>query len=264
MNFSKKNHGIVGQNDKIVKKPHKHDANLRKNSTLYFQVGLILTLLATYTLLEMQFKTVDIEISTGEPLQEDPYVFASIIKTADESIKHEKKVKQNKRKIISVDPTIVPDDVSLKDVDPIFTDPTTNGPLINPDDILPLIDKPDDKTYSVLGVEQVPIYPGCEGLASNQERIDCMQLKLDKLVNRKFDSAIMADLGLSGIQRIVVYFKIDKAGAIGEIKVRHSHTRVQREALKVAHMIPQMSPAKQGNKNVEVMYSLPITVKVNY
>jgi len=53
MNFSKKNHELVGQNEQNVTKSQKHDLNLQKTSTLYFQVGLILTLLATYGLFEM-------------------------------------------------------------------------------------------------------------------------------------------------------------------------------------------------------------------
>lgn len=57
MKLLKSNHKLVGQNEQIVKKSHKHDTNLRNNSTLYFQVGLILTLLASYGLLEMNFES---------------------------------------------------------------------------------------------------------------------------------------------------------------------------------------------------------------
>lgn len=55
MNNSKKSHDFVRQNEKNVKKSQKHDANLQKNSTLYFQVGLILCLLASYGALELSF-----------------------------------------------------------------------------------------------------------------------------------------------------------------------------------------------------------------
>ena len=48
MNFSKKIHEPIGKNRQLVKKIQKHDANLQKNSTLYFQVGLILTLQFIY------------------------------------------------------------------------------------------------------------------------------------------------------------------------------------------------------------------------
>lgn len=55
--FSMKNRDIIRQNDRVVKNTHKHHVNLRKNSALYFQVGLILCLLTTYGLLEVKFQT---------------------------------------------------------------------------------------------------------------------------------------------------------------------------------------------------------------
>lgn len=55
MIFQKKDHKSVGQNAP-VSKPKKHDANLQKNTALYFQVGLILALFAVYCLFEMQLK----------------------------------------------------------------------------------------------------------------------------------------------------------------------------------------------------------------
>jgi len=57
MNFFKKIHELFRQKELIVKKSQKHDANLQKNSTLYFQVGLIICLLATNALFEMYFET---------------------------------------------------------------------------------------------------------------------------------------------------------------------------------------------------------------
>jgi len=43
-------HELIRQNEQNVKKPQKHDANLQKNSTIYFQVGLILCLFMVYGL----------------------------------------------------------------------------------------------------------------------------------------------------------------------------------------------------------------------
>ena len=75
MSFSKKNHELVVQNEQSVKKPQKHDANLQKNTTVYFQVGLILTLLTTYSLIEMQFLKSEIVIEKKViPDETDIYV----------------------------------------------------------------------------------------------------------------------------------------------------------------------------------------------
>ena len=56
MKHSKESRNLVRQNEKVAQKSQKHDANLQKNSTLYFQIGLILCLLASYAGLEMRFE----------------------------------------------------------------------------------------------------------------------------------------------------------------------------------------------------------------
>ena len=53
MRNPKETHELIRQNEQIVKKPQKHDANLQKNSTIYFQIGLILCLFMVYGLFEM-------------------------------------------------------------------------------------------------------------------------------------------------------------------------------------------------------------------
>lgn len=56
MKHLKKAQYIADQSNVIVKKSQKHDVNLQKNSTLYFQVGLIVCLLAVFSLFEMEFE----------------------------------------------------------------------------------------------------------------------------------------------------------------------------------------------------------------
>ena len=58
-----KNHDLIRQNESKVKSSQKHDVNLRKNSTLYFQIGLIVCLLATYGVIEMKFLDTPIKVS---------------------------------------------------------------------------------------------------------------------------------------------------------------------------------------------------------
>ena len=65
---------IADQSSTNLAKPQKHDANLQKNSTLYFQVGLIVCLLVTYGLLEMQFEKTLPLMDTSQRI-EDPTEF---------------------------------------------------------------------------------------------------------------------------------------------------------------------------------------------
>lgn len=264
MNFSKKNHSIAGQNDKTVKTSQKHDVNLQKNSTLYFQVGLILTLLAVYGMFEMQFETKHFEpnpiVSTVDP----PLVYVNYVPEPIPDPVVKKKVQPEPKKLLAFNFKPVDDDKELVEapIEKIITEPESQ-PALNPAEVIEVTEQPDELgPINVLAVEQVPIYPGCEGLSSNEEYRACMSQKIAKLISRKFDGDLAADLGLSGTQRIFVQFKIDKIGNVVDINARAPHNRLEREAVKVVGKIPQMIPGKQKNKNVEVMYVLPISLQV--
>ncbi len=262
MNFSKKNHERVGQNAPVVKKSQKHDANLQKNSTLYFQVGLILTLLATYGLFEMQFERTVIPITDYAILNDsDETIIIEQFKVFEEPTKQEVQEVLKKKVVLSQPPKIVPDDTyQKKELFEIITpEQNTSGKVLAPEDVNVYI---PEEVVDIIGVEQVPIYPGCEGLSTNKERRKCLSDKIGRLISRKFNSDIASDLGLRGKQRIDVQFKIDKTGYVTEIKARAPHDKLEREAIKVIHKIPQMIPGKQRDNNIAVIYRLPIVLQV--
>ena len=80
MRTSKKSCEFIRQNEQIAKKSQKHDVNLQKNSTLYFQVGLIVCLLAAYGLLEMKFETIIPNYDTGHLIDQEPIIDIPIIR----------------------------------------------------------------------------------------------------------------------------------------------------------------------------------------
>ena len=110
-------------------------------------------------------------------------------------------------------------------------------------------------------IENVPEYPGCEK-GSNTEKRKCMSAKIAKFVQRKFNTDLAGDLGLSGRQRISVIFKIDKKGNVTGVRSRAPHPRLEKEAARVINMLPKMKPGRQRGKAVVVPYSLPITFQV--
>ena len=113
-----------------------------------------------------------------------------------------------------------------------------------------------------LSIEEVPLFPGCEGLDSNEERKACMSSKISKFVNKKFDTDIGTELGLHGINRIFVQFTVDKTGNITNIKSRAPHDKLEEEAKRVIQLLPEMQPGKQRSVPVGVIYTLPITFRV--
>ena len=81
-------------------------------------------------------------------------------------------------------------------------------------------------------------------------------------VNKKFNTDLAGDLGLTGRQRINVIFKIDKTGNIVGIQARAPHPGLEKEAKRVIGLLPKMKPGKQRGKAVTVPYSLPILFQV--
>ena len=126
----------------------------------------------------------------------------------------------------------------------------------------PVVVKEMDSTsievpYSI--IEQVPVYPGCENNASNRDLKDCMTNKIRKHVAKKFNTDLGDSLGLSGRQRIIAMFKIDKEGYVIDVKARAAHPALEAEAKRVVELMPKMAkPGFQRGKPVIVPYSLPI------
>ncbi|WP_445956099.1 energy transducer TonB [Yeosuana sp.] len=110
-------------------------------------------------------------------------------------------------------------------------------------------------------IENVPVFPGCEG-GNNDAKKKCMSDKIAAFVNKKFNTELASELGLSGRQRINVIFKIDKNGDIVGIRARAPHPGLEKEAVRVIGMLPKMQPGKQRGKAVTVPYSLPIVFQV--
>ena len=110
-------------------------------------------------------------------------------------------------------------------------------------------------------IENVPVFPGCEK-GSNDEKRKCMSTKIQKFVQKKFNTDLAGDLGLTGRQRINVIFKIDKSGNVVGVRSRAPHPRLEKEAARVINLLPKMKPGKQRGKPVTVPYSLPIIFQV--
>lgn len=260
MKNSKKDFGIAGQSTTEAKKSQKHDANLQKNSTLYFQIGLILCLLGTYALFEMQFQKTIIKLSDdttqAEPISIDytePY-----------------RVEVIKPKELEPLPSIDLIDVYKEgeDRDPIkeifiktSDEPkVTNNPIAGIGEI-PNIDNDASKGEVIVDyikVEKVPVYPGCEKYNTNDKRKKCMSEKITKLVGKKFNVDVGSNYGISGRQRITTQFTIDKNGNVTDIKIKGPHHALEREAKRIINKIPKMAPGLQRNVPVGVKYTLPI------
>ncbi|MDU8886637.1 energy transducer TonB [Yeosuana sp. MJ-SS3] len=257
MKLQKKFHELIRQNEKNAKKPQKHDANVQKNSTLFFQIGLILSLLTVYSLFEMEFVTKELsDPYEMSQLEEDVVVVQREVRIYEEI---PEKVERRKDSRTLNEPPLIDNGDTREETPKIFTTPAiSDNPEIEP--VIKVIPPPEE--YDILGVERVPIYPGCEKTKNNDERRQCMSEKISRLIQKKFNADLASPLGLSGRQKIDVQFKINKTGKVTDIKTRAPHPRLEKEAERVIKIIPEMTPGRQSNKNVGVIYTLPIIFRV--
>lgn len=261
MKHLKKSQYIADQSNVIVKKSQKHDVNLQKNSTLYFQVGLIVCLLAVFLLLEMEFESKNYVTVQPPPIEDFDEVDIKNFKEYREDTKQVEPIK-NVQKLGAKDPVIKQDDFAdLENSKIIISEPNKTNDPIDPGSII--IKKViDDVPIPWNSLEKVPIYPGCESAKTNDKRKKCMSEKIAQLIQKKFNTDIASNLGLTGVQKIDVQFKIDKSGNITDIKTRAPFSQLEDEALRVVEKIPLMKPGLQRGQPVSVLYNLPIVFKV--
>ncbi|MCC1483009.1 energy transducer TonB [Winogradskyella immobilis] len=253
------NNSNADQSRTEVRKSQKHDANLQKNSTLYFQVGLILCLLGTFALLEMQFESKNYVPEKPE-LNEEIYEIAmSQVQEYKKEITKEKSVL--KKQIIIDDVKPIKNDAPDQILETLITEPDPiPNQIIKADDI-PVV-TPVEEDFFIASVEFAPVYPGCEKYKKNSKRKKCFNDKIKKLVQKKFNAELASEYGLSGIQKINVQFKVNKKGEVTEIQTRAPHPKLGEEAERTINKIPKMIPGKMGDKPVNVIYTLPIKFKV--
>ncbi len=107
-------------------------------------------------------------------------------------------------------------------------------------------------------IEDVPVFPGCEG-ASNKKQ--CFQEMMQKHIRKNFRyPEIAQEMGIQG--RVAVMFTIQKDGSIGDIRMRGPDKNLEAEAMRIIKKLPKMTPGKQRGRPVKVPFSIPITFKL--
>lgn len=233
----------------------------RRNSLLYFQVGLVAILLLSYIGIELKSEdpkaetdfgfvtdnlVVDDEetIITLPPVQKlppPPPPAPEVIEVVKDEIKIEEKkietteVEENK-------PVVV---VKASEVG------STGGDLTDLDEELP---------FAV--IEDIPLFPGCENVPKAQ-RMDCFNEKMNKHIKKYFTyPERAAEDNIQG--RVSVQFIIDKQGNVTNIQMRgpKGGQELEEEAKRIIEKLPKFTPGKQRGKPVKVKYGLPITFRL--
>jgi protein TonB len=238
-----------------VKKSEK--ADLRKNITLYALSGLAFMLLLSWQGLEYESKTVETEEIFEVP--DDLFMEEEIPITQMLDSPPPPPPPPPAPEIIEV----VKDDVEIEEVIIESTETDEQEEIVEIEDVAEEVGIEEvmaDVPFTI--IENVPIYPGCEKMKNNADRKKCMSEKITKFVNKNFDTGLASELGLEGRQKIQVQFKIDAKGKVVDIISVAKHPRLQQEAQRVINKLPDMTPGRQRNKPVGVIYGLPIVFSV--
>ena len=190
-------------------------ADVKRNSAIYFAVGLVVMLLVTNY--SINYKTYDISaIDIGQLPMDD-------INDLDIPITEQIKTPpQAKPPVIPEVIEIKEDDVDIEESIIDSTEPDEDTEILEIEDIV-VEDIVDDIEVPFAFIENVPVFPGCEK-GNNDAKRQCMSQKIQKLVQRKFNTRLAEDLGLTGKQRISVLFKIDKSGNVVGVRTNQNTT----------------------------------------
>jgi len=231
---------------------------ISRNSSLYFAIGLNLMLFLSWQALE--FKTyepkedITLDLVDMEVIYEDdiPVVRASVPPPpAAPPV------------VIAQTIEIVEDDVV--DIEETVFESTETGQddaisehIVAVGDVR--VEKVEEEVEVAFAViEDVPVFPGCEGLDKQQTK-DCFQKKMQQHVVKNFNYPQAAlDMGIQG--RVSVIFIIDTKGHVRGIRSRGPDKVLETEAERIIGKLPTMQPGKQRGKPVKVAYAVPIFFK---
>lgn len=231
-------------------------ADLSKKSFLFFQLGLVFMLATSLFLIE--FKTYDKEDLDAGVVELD------MLEDEDVPITEQLKTPPPP----PPPPPPAPEEIEVIDDEDdveetiIESTETNMDEIVEVEEVADIGDEEEIDDVPFASIQDVPIFPGCEKEKDNEARRACMVKKIDNFVNKKFDTGLGSELGLTGINRVYVRFKIDKTGKVVDVQARSSHPRLTREGERVVGLLPDMQPGKQRGRAVGIIYTLPITFKV--
>ena len=247
-------------------KPNVDFPKKAKNSFIFFQIGLIATMLVVLFVLEFNFElkskkavvpetitTIDISVPTNFKIIPKMNPIAENKPNAQPKFTHQFKETTKE----------VPKD-KVKPVDNTPKDLDTNAPK-EPVSENPIKEVPSTKpeTPTVLNVEELPMFPACRGLSRN-EQLKCFEEQMSKAVAENAEyPEIDRENGKQG--RALISFIIDENGKIIDVKAldnKNATPEMKIAAEKAVRKVSKLTPAKQGGKPVRIKYVIPVSFRL--
>jgi len=233
--------------------PKKNEkADLSRNSSLYFVIGLSVILLISWKAIEWRtyekvyaYEALNVEdeddeeipiteqLKTPPPPPPPPPPAPEVI----EGVEDEEEVEE----------TV------------IESTETNNDEIIEVEEV-EIEEEFEDVDVPFAVIEDVPIFPGCENVAKSERR-NCFQDQMNKHIRKNFRyPEIAQEMGIQG--RVYVNFIIAKDGSISNVRMRGPDKNLEKEAQRIISKLPTMTPGKQRGRPVRVPFSIPITFRL--
>ena len=231
--------------------PKKNEkADLSKNSSLYFIIGLTSILFISWQAIE--WKTYDKSGYGYEALNVDDDDDEEVPITEQIKVPPPPPPPPPAPEVIEV----VEDEEEVEET-VIESTETDQEEIV---EVVEVVEEFDDIDVPFAVIEDVPIFPGCEGVSKSKRR-DCFQEKMNKHIVKNFRYPDIAqEMGIQG--RVYVNFIISKDGSISNIRMRGPDKNLEKEAQRIISKLPKMTPGKQRGRPVRVPFSIPITFRL--
>ena len=227
-------------------------ADLSKNSSLYFVIGLSLILLISWQAIEWR---------TYEKVY--AYEALNVEDEDDEEIPITEQLKTPPPP--PPPPPPAPEVIEVVEDEEEVEETVIESTETNEDEIIEVEEVEIEEEFEDVDVpfaviEDVPIFPGCEKVAKSERR-KCFQENMNKHIRRNFRyPEIAQEMGIQG--RVYVNFIIAKDGSISNIRMRGPDKNLEKEAQRIISKLPSMTPGKQRGRAVRVPFSIPITFRL--
>ncbi|MCK0160730.1 energy transducer TonB [Allomuricauda sp. F6463D] len=225
-------------------------ADVGRNSALYFVIGLAAVLALVYG--AMEWKKYD-EVSNYD-------ISMNVEDQLDEEVPMTEQIKTPPPPPPPAAPEIievVEDEEEVEETVIESTETSQEEEVIEIEEV-EVEEVEEDISVPFAVIEDVPVFPGCEGASDKKA---CFQEMMQKHIRKNFRyPEIAQEMGVQG--RVSVIFVIQQDGSIGNIRMRGPDKNLEAEAMRIIKKLPNMTPGKQRGRAVKVPFSIPITFKL--
>lgn len=122
-----------------------------------------------------------------------------------------------------------------------------------------------DEVVDFMVVEDLPVFPGCEGVKGNDNMMECFDRQLGVFLSKNVSYPGRArEMGKEGV--VHVKFTIGKDGVVKDVQLALPDRKIgyglEEESIRVVNKLPKMQPARQRNVPTAVSYIVPIQFKL--